>query len=202
PNTIDINKHYKIQNTEIINLKEKLNLNGKVVGFVGNLIDVKRSDRLPEIFNSVKKEYGKEVSFLVIGQGENAILINRKCKMYGINCVHLGKVEPSDVNKFINVMDVLILPSREEAFGLVILEANACGTLAIGSNIGGIPDVIGNPEFLVEENENFENEFGKKVSFYLENGYESKKLIERVEKYYSPQELHRQEYKILDETLV
>jgi glycosyltransferase involved in cell wall biosynthesis len=38
------------------------------------------------------------------------------------------------------------LPSRDEAFGLVLAEAMACGTPGVGSNLDGIPEVIDSPE--------------------------------------------------------
>ena len=39
-------------------------------------------------------------------------------------------------------MDVLILPSRNEAFGLVVIEAMRCGVAVMGVNAGGVPEII------------------------------------------------------------
>ena len=42
----------------------------------------------------------------------------------------------------ISLADVMLLPSEKESFGLVALEAMACGVPTIGSNAGGIPELI------------------------------------------------------------
>src|SRR5258706_9602678 len=39
-------------------------------------------------------------------------------------------------------MDVIILPSRNEAFGLVVIEAMRCGIAVMGVNAGGVPEII------------------------------------------------------------
>ena len=47
-----------------------------------------------------------------------------------------------DVAQVISLADVMLLPSEKESFGLVALEAMACGVPTIGSNAGGIPELI------------------------------------------------------------
>ena len=46
------------------------------------------------------------------------------------------------LNLWYNAANVTVLPSRAEGMGLVLIESMACGTPAIGSRVGGIPDVI------------------------------------------------------------
>ena len=48
----------------------------------------------------------------------------------------------NDVENIIPSCDVLILPSFSESFGLVLIEALACGKPVIGSNVGGITEII------------------------------------------------------------
>ena len=47
-----------------------------------------------------------------------------------------------DVEDIIPSCDLLVLPSFTESFGLVLIEALACGKPVIGSNVGGIKEII------------------------------------------------------------
>ena len=48
----------------------------------------------------------------------------------------------SDIPAILQQMDVMLLPSRREALSLSLLEASAAGRPTIGSNLGGVPEII------------------------------------------------------------
>ncbi len=60
------------------------------------------------------------------------------CPVYSLGYLH---DEYSAVLMY-NAVDVYVTPSLAESFGLTIQESIACGTLAVGFNVGGIPDLI------------------------------------------------------------
>ncbi|NQV90057.1 glycosyltransferase family 4 protein [Candidatus Uhrbacteria bacterium] len=65
--------------------------------------------------------------------------------------------------------DVFALPSENETFGQVFIEAMACGLPVIGTNVGGIPEIITDKHngFLVQAND--ASELAHKISTILEN---------------------------------
>ncbi|MGB9821347.1 MAG: glycosyltransferase family 4 protein [Pseudothermotoga sp.] len=151
--------------------------NTHYVGFVGNLIPIKRADKLPEIFESVVKNI-PNVRFIIVGDG---VLRDKILKqMKDLDVVFAGRVPQTEVAKYMNAMDVMVLPSRQEGFGAVIIEAQACGTCVVGSSNGGIPEAIGFSEYVVEEGDNFEERFAKRVVEVLREGYDMNRLLERA----------------------
>lgn len=149
----------------------------KYVGFVGNLIPIKRADKLGEIFHLIAKEI-PETFFIVVGDGPLREKIEKETK--GLNIIFTGRLPQKDVAKYMNAMDVMVLPSRNEGWPCVILEAQACGTCVIGSSNGGIPEAIGFPEYVVKEGDQFEERFAKRVVEVLKEGYDMNRILERT----------------------
>ena len=154
----------------------------KYVGFVGDLIERKRADKLVEIFELVRKGNPK-VKFIVVGDGHLRGKMERRAKQKGLDILFTGRLDQSEVAKYMNAMDVMVLPSREEGFGVVVIEAEACGTCVIGSSNGGIPEAIGFGEYVVEEGEEFEDRMAHKIVQVFEKGYNKEKLIERAKNF-------------------
>lgn len=129
---------------EIDQFKKKLQITSRnVVGFIGNLEPIKNVMVLPEIFHSIEDKV-EEVAFVVIGDGRLEEQLKDKMKLIGVsNIVFTGKVQPQEVPSLINVLSVLLLPSLNEGMPRAALEAQACGVHVVGSNVGGIPEAIG-----------------------------------------------------------
>ena len=175
PNGIDP-KIFKPLDKEKI--KRELGLNKKVVGYVGNLKYVKRADKFSEIFENIALK--QEVEFLVVGDGELRENVEKECRQKSLKVKFVGRVPNDEVPYYMNAMDVMILPSRNEGFGAVIIEAQACGVPVVGSSNGGIPDAIGNGGIAVEEGEDFEKRFADAVVELLKNPINSSYLRERA----------------------
>lgn len=152
----------------------------KYIGFVGNLVKIKRADKLGEIFQYVGSKL-PNTQFIVVGDGPLRSKIEKDTK--DLKIIFTGRQPQEMVAKYMSAMDVMILPSRKEGFGAVCIEAQACGTCVIGSNNGGIPEAIGFEEYIVEEGQDFEKRFAQKVIDVLKNGYDRQKIVERVKDY-------------------
>lgn len=124
----------------------------KVVAFCGNVIDVKNVDVLPELFEKIESQYKGNLTFWIIGDGNKRSTL--QSRMEKSNIKFWGNVSADKMPDMMNCVDVLVLPSKNEALGLVTLEAMACGANVVGSKVGGIPEAIGN-----------ENAFGLDESF-------------------------------------
>lgn len=151
----------------------------KVVGYVGNLVYVKGADKIPEIFENINK-INKNIAYIIVGDGILREQILDKCKQKDINVIFIGSVDPDKVAYYMNAMDVMVVPSRNEGFGNVIIEANACGVAVVGSDAGGIPEAVGDVGIIVEKGNDFEIRFARAVVKLLNTNIDTNKLIKRA----------------------
>lgn len=108
--------------------------------FVGNLIDVKGADRLPKIVRELS-ESGRSFRMDVIGDGPLRNTIQAEVAKLPVR--FLGSQPQDVVARHMSQAAVLVLPSRNEGWPSVVLEAQACGTPVVGADVGGISEAIG-----------------------------------------------------------
>ncbi|XRO76877.1 glycosyltransferase [Methanocaldococcus sp. 10A] len=107
----------------------------KIILFVGSLTEKKGAHLIPKIANKLK-----DYLFIVIGDGPLRKIFSKNEQN---NVLYLGHLPISEVKHFYRAADILIVPSIwNEPFGRVVLEGAYNGCYVIGSNKGGIPEII------------------------------------------------------------
>jgi glycosyltransferase involved in cell wall biosynthesis len=115
-------------------------------GTVGRLSEVKNHWVLIAAFRELSREM-PEALLVIAGSGENEAELRRQVAAAGLNerVVFLGY--RSDIPRILNCLDVFLLPSLREGFGLAMLEAMASRLPVIASRVGGIPEIFGEEDF-------------------------------------------------------
>lgn len=113
----------------------------KTVLYVGRLGARKGLDL---VLRALAQLDNPEIEFLIAGTGRHEEHLRSLAAELGVEgrIRFLGYVPDEDLPQLYSSSDVFVLPSRYEGFGLVVLEAAACGTPVIGANAGGIPTAI------------------------------------------------------------
>jgi L-malate glycosyltransferase len=122
----------------------------KILIHVSNFRAVKRPADVVSIFSRVQERL--PAVLLMVGDGPERSSAEWSAREEGIERkVHfLGKQD--NIEELIGISDLLLLPSENESFGLVALEAMACEVPVVASRVGGLPEVVtdGVEGFLIE----------------------------------------------------
>ncbi|MFS1512378.1 N-acetyl-alpha-D-glucosaminyl L-malate synthase BshA [Chengkuizengella sp. SCS-71B] len=137
-NFVDKREYYPREVSE--SRKDFAQPNEKILIHISNFRPVKRILDVLDIFYKVNQKIPSKLLF--VGEGPELSKVQCKAEKLGIEdrIIFLGKQD--DVAQVLSLADVMLLPSEKESFGLVALEAMACGVPTIGSNAGGIPEVV------------------------------------------------------------
>jgi len=144
PNAVntDIFKPFNANN---IKLNMGYSINDKIIITTSRLTKKNGIDVLIKSFQLLRKN-NNDVFLLIIGSGEEKKEIIRLINDLNLNhCVKLlGDVPFLQIPDYLNISDVFVRPSYDEGFGSSFIEAMACNIPVIGTNVGGIPDIISN----------------------------------------------------------
>ena len=112
------------------------------IGTIGRLVPQKDYPTLLSAFSNVLEKL-HDAELYVVGEGYLQKELIKLSKSLGVNGkVHwLGKTEY--INEFLSKIDLFILPSKYEGFGLVLLEAMVAKKPIIAANNSAIPEVLG-----------------------------------------------------------
>ncbi|MBL7072330.1 MAG: glycosyltransferase family 4 protein [Candidatus Omnitrophica bacterium] len=125
------------------NMRDKMSLDRDltIVGAIGRLSSVKGYIYLIKAFKKVA-EKNKNARLLLVGEGDEKPKLEKEVKEAGLTNKVIFESKKMATEDYLSVMDIFCQPSIKEGLGLALIEAMASGRACIGSNVGGIPEII------------------------------------------------------------
>lgn len=159
---------YKYPSDKVKTLKTHYDVTDKqVIGFIGNIIPVKNIQSLPKIVDNIYRS-NKNIVFWIIGNGSLEAELMGELNRLKLPYKMFGKKQPNEIPDLMNCMDILLLPSLNEGLPLVTIEALSCNVNVVGSNVGGVPEIIGKKNTFPLDPD-FEKNVSKRVLEILKN---------------------------------
>lgn len=119
----------------------KIGINTPVIGYVGRLHREKGVDLIPEIVSKLKQIIPK-FKFIIIGEGPFKEELKKYIKKYGLTEDIILLDCRQNILDYIAIMNIVILPSREESFPQVILEAMKMAKPVVATDVGGVKELV------------------------------------------------------------
>jgi D-inositol-3-phosphate glycosyltransferase len=165
PPGVDVSHFYPIPGDEAkmyVGLKPE----DHMILFVGRIEPLKGVDTLIEAMSCLRLKDGHRVHLAIIGGDPSASPQEMSAEMarlqklcddlsVGQTVVFLGKRDQDRLPYYYSAAELLVMPSHYESFGMVALEAMACGTPVIASEVGGLAYLVrdGETGFTVPDQE-------------------------------------------------
>lgn len=201
PNGIDLSKFENLPPGGEFRKKWGIDDSQRIVLYLGRIHKIKGLDLLANAFADLTKELGG-VSLVIVGPDDGYLsALKRLVKELEIEekVLFTGPLYGQEKLEAYIDTDVFVNPGADEIFGLVFLEACACGTPVICSTGCGIADIIDGQVGIavpydkeqlrhallrILENDKLRREFGKKGKLLVRERFNWEKIVERVENIY------------------
>jgi len=163
--------------------------------YAGMLEEIKGISNLLKVFRGIDEK------LVIAGKGSLEPAVRRAAEN-GSNIVYANWLNRDEMYTYYSNARAFILPSLcPENFPLTILEAYSVGTPAMGSNIGGIPEIIGqvNKNLLFQPHDN--EEFAHKVKHFSREAYSKKQIKDLFHSNYSHDNYIKEYLKLVNSIL-
>jgi glycosyltransferase involved in cell wall biosynthesis len=161
-----------------------LPLDKKIILTVGNLEPVKGQAHLVEAVQRIVRER-KDILCVIVGAGKVRTVLERQIRSLRLeNYILLAGGKPHDeIPLWMNACDLFVLPSLRESFGVVQIEAMACGKPVVATRNGGSEEVVISDEYgLLAEPADPEN-LAEKILVALDREWDSEAILAYAERF-------------------
>lgn len=138
---------------EQFSIKRRFAQRDQILGQVAKISETKGSLQLVESMVWVHREF--DAKLLMVGDGPLYEAARRRCEELNVDAEFTGRIDRSDVPDQLNRMKLHVMCSVSEGLPKAAIEAMACGTPVLATEVGGLPDIIdhGHNGFLMSSNE-------------------------------------------------
>lgn len=179
---IDVNRFSPRKPEGYIRKELNINPDDYLIGIIGAVDKVKGQDLLIQAANIVIPKH-PHVKIVIVGDLYHAGKSNleyrdnllKMIKDFNLTNHVIFTGFRGDIEVFMTEIDLLVQPSEREALGTSMVEAMSCGKPVIGTDVDGIPEVIGKNESGILLNPRTPEAFAKAINFFIENPEEAKK---------------------------
>lgn len=114
------------------------------IGVVKNLHKIYGIEYLVKAFEGLSKEISKDIRLMIVGHGSERDNLEKLCQDLKISSkvTFTGNIDNTKVSDYINMMDIVCIPSLSESFGVSAVEACACGRPVVSTNVGGLKEIV------------------------------------------------------------
>jgi len=186
----DLMHYYKVRDSNVYvfpNALPDTNARNKgannKIGFLGRLDRSKGVDILIAAFKKLSEKF-TNAELIIVGKGKDEQVLRKKVQELDLKdkVLFKGSVAYAGVLDFLVSLNFLVVPSRMDNLPTVALEALSAGTPVVGSNAGGIPDIIEDGyNGLLFENENSDI-LSEKMDWLFQNTEERNRISANARK--------------------
>jgi L-malate glycosyltransferase len=190
---------YKKSDARALKSEFEIKEDEKVIIHVSNFRPVKRVQDVVKSFAKIASVMPAKL--LLVGDGPEMTIICKLVREFGLEdqVIFLGKQE--SLEELYSISDLMLLLSEKESFGLVALEAMACGVPCVGTNVGGVPEVINhgmngficevgdiddisNKSIAILVNQDLHQQFSKQSVETAKTKFKADQIVEQYEQIY------------------
>lgn len=151
------------------------------IGVVSRLERIKGMDLVVPAFHLIHKKY-TDTRSLVVGDGSLRPQMEQQVQEFGLSDAveFVGRQPQEMLQSYYNKIDILLMPSRSEGFGLTAIEGMARGCVVVAANVGGLPEVIKDGESGILHTPEEITEIAEKTCAIINNPHQFKNLSQQA----------------------